>query len=105
MLKLVLKITQELAGTVLSIKNIDIHFTRRNYENLLVKSQVLTTMLAQPKIAPKLAFEACGIFTDPEGAYAESMKYYEENQPALEVPDETEVEEETVVVEEDVSEV
>lgn len=106
MLKLVLKIVGKLADIELSIKDLDIHFTRRNYENLLVKSQVLTTMLSQNKIAPKLAFEASGLFTDPEGAYAESMNWYEEQK--LELPTEEEPEEvptEEVEVEEDVTEV
>jgi SPP1 family phage portal protein len=106
MLKLVLKIVDKLKGIKLSVKDMDIHFTRRNYENLLVKSQVLTTMLAQDKIAPKLAFEASGLFTDPEGAYAESMKWYEEQKaelPTEEEPEEVPTEE--VEVEEDVTEV
>ena len=102
MLKLVLKIVGQLEGIELSVKDLDIHFTRRNYENLLVKSQVLTTMLAQDKIAPKLAFEASGLFTDPEGAFAESMKWYESQKPSLEVEepkDKVEVNEEKVVEE------
>ena len=58
-------------------KDVDIRFTRRNYENIQVKSQVLTTMLANEKIAPKLAFESCGMFIDPEEAYRESQEYEE----------------------------
>jgi hypothetical protein len=50
-------------------------FNRRNYENALVKSQVLTTMLATDKIHPQLAFENCGMFTDPEAAYLLSKEY------------------------------
>ena len=55
-------------------------FTRRNYENIQTKSQVLTTMLANEKIHPRLAFEYCGMFIDPELAYSESMKYKEEHE-------------------------
>jgi hypothetical protein len=40
-------------------------------------------MLQQPKIHPMLAFSHCGMFTDPESAYAMSMKYYEEEQKKL----------------------
>lgn len=63
----------------LSLEDINIQFTRRNYENIQVKSQVLTTMLANNKIAPKLAFQSCGMFVDAEEAYRESKEYEEEN--------------------------
>ena len=98
MLKLVLRICEDMTDIDLKVRELDIHFTRRNYENLLVKSQVLTTMLSNDKIAPKLGFEASGLFTDPEGAYAESMKWYESQK--VEVPvEETTPDEPTVVVE------
>ena len=60
----------------LDVEDVDIRFTRRNYENIQVKSQVLTTMLSNDKIEPKLAFQSCGLFIDPEEAYRESMEYY-----------------------------
>ena len=60
----------------LNVEDVDIRFTRRNYENILIKSQVLTTMLQNDKIEPKLAFQSCGLFIDPEEAYRESMEYY-----------------------------
>ena len=96
MLKLVLRICEDMTDIDLKVRELDIHFTRRNYENLLVKSQVLTTMLSNDKIAPKLGFEASGLFTDPEGAYAESMKWYDSQKPTVE---ETAPDEPTVVVE------
>ena len=58
-------------------------FTRRNYEAIQSKSQVLVSMLQQPKIHPLLAFSHCGLFTDPESAYTLSMNYYEEQQEKL----------------------
>lgn len=61
----------------LDSKDVGIQFTRRNYEDIQAKAQVLTTMLGNDKIAPKLAFQACGMFTDPEKAYRESEEYYE----------------------------
>ena len=61
----------------LELKDIDIRFTRRNYENLQVKAQVLTTLLQSEKVAPKLAFETCGLFTDSEEAYRLSEEYVE----------------------------
>lgn len=78
MLKLVLHICNELTGMGLKLSDIDMKFTRRNYENIQSKSQVLTGMLANPKIHPKLAFEHCGMFSDPESAYDMSEKYYQE---------------------------
>lgn len=80
MLKLVLRICRELSGLTLTLKDIDLQFTRRNYDNIQSKSQVLVTMLSQPKIHPLLAFQHSGLFVDPESAYAMSMKHYEEIQ-------------------------
>jgi SPP1 family phage portal protein len=77
-LKLVLHILRDTVGTSLKLSDIDTHFTRRNYENIASKSQVLVAMLNNPKIHPELAFAHCGMFPDPESAYLQSMKYYEE---------------------------
>lgn len=83
MLKLVLRICRDLSDLNLHLKDIDMKFTRRNYEAIQSKSQVLVSMLQQPKIHPMLAFSHCGLFTDPESAYAISMKHYEEEQKKL----------------------
>jgi hypothetical protein len=83
MLKLVLRICRDLSDIDLRLKDIDMKFTRRNYEAIQSKSQVLTSMLQQPKIHPMLAFSHCGMFTDPESAYTMSMAYYEEEQEKL----------------------
>ena len=82
-LKLVLRICRDSAGVPqeinqLKLKDISLQFTRRNYENVQSKSQVLVQMLQQDKIHPRLAFTSCGLFSDPEQAYAESMAYYKE---------------------------
>lgn len=63
----------------LRVRDIDIAFNRRNYDNILTKSQVLTTMLATDKIHPLLAFQSCGLFTDPEAAYLMSTEYFDEH--------------------------
>lgn len=63
----------------LRIRDIELVFNRRNYENIQVKSQVLTTMLSSDSIHPELAFQACGLFSDPDAAYAQSMEYKAEN--------------------------
>ena len=77
-LKIVLKILRNTVGTNLRLTDIVTHFTRRNYDNIASKSQVLIAMLNNPKIHPELAFAYCGMFIDPESAYLQSMAYYEE---------------------------
>lgn len=77
-LKVILRIMRDTVGTQLRLGDIHPHFTRRNYENIATKSQVLISMLNNPKIHPELAFAYCGMFVDPESAYLQSMKYYEE---------------------------
>ena len=77
-LKVVLKLCDGLADLKVKLKDIDMKFTRRNYDNIQSKSQVLVTMLQQPKIHPQLAFTHCGMFSDPESAYSISNQYYEE---------------------------
>ena len=82
-LKLILRIIRDTRGLSdalygLKLKNISMQFTRRNYENVQSKSQVLVSMLQQTKIHPRLAFEHCGLFSDSESAYQMSKKYYDE---------------------------
>jgi SPP1 family phage portal protein len=82
-LKLVLRIIRDTKGLsdelyALRLKDIALQFTRRNYENIQSKAQVLTQMLAQNKIHPRLAFAHCGLFTDPEDAYRVSEEYANE---------------------------
>jgi hypothetical protein len=77
-LKLILRILRDTTGTSLKLTDIDTHFTRRNYENIASKSQVLVAMLNNPKIHPELAFAHCGMFPDPESAYLQSKAYYDE---------------------------
>ncbi|MBO6273198.1 phage portal protein [bacterium] len=79
LLKVILRIVGAVNGFNLHLANIEVKFTRKNYENTLVKSQVLTTMLSNEKIAPRLAFVYSGLFSDPEAAWKESMLYYDSN--------------------------
>jgi SPP1 family phage portal protein len=79
-LRLVLRILRDMTGLVLDLKNVEIKFSRRNYDNLQTKSQVLTTMLNNPKIHPQLAFVHSGLFLDPESAYLQSKEYWEANE-------------------------
>ena len=94
-LKLVLRICKDNRGLdenvyKLRLKDIDCKFTRRNYDNIQSKSQVLVSMLQQEKIHPRLAFTSCGLFSDPENAYQMSMEYVEERaKKALEIAKQT----------------
>lgn len=82
-LKLAIRITNDLKNMGLKLADIEIRFTRRNYENIQEKTQVLTTMLSNDKIHPQLAFEHCGLFVDPEIAYTKSMEYAKEREDEL----------------------
>jgi hypothetical protein len=90
-LKLILRIIRDTEGLSddiynLRLKNISLQFTRRNYENVQSKAQVLVSMLQQNKIHPRLAFQHSGLFTDPESAYQLSKEYAEEQaKKALEI--------------------
>lgn len=79
-LKLVLNICRTLNGMDLKVHNIEIRFTRRNYENILQKAQVLDLMLKNTKIHPRLAFEHCGLFVDSDLAYTMSAEYVKEQE-------------------------
>lgn len=79
-LKLILNICKTLKGMDLKVCNIEIRFTRRNYENILQKAQVLDLMLKNTKIHPRLAFEHCGLFVDSDLAYTLSAEYAEEQE-------------------------
>ena len=80
MLRLIAKYFPSLG---LSVKNIDCSFTRKLYDNLLTKAQVLTMMLSNDKIAPQLAFQMCSMFPDAEAAWKVSKEYYEKQQEVL----------------------
>ena len=78
MLKMMLNICRVKRNMELKVSDIEIRFTRRNYENIVQKAQVLDLMLKNPKIHPQLAFSHSGMFVDSELAYTKSEKYYNE---------------------------
>ena len=57
--------------------DVEIKFTRRNYEDILSKSQTLVTMLNNEKVHPQKAYEASGLFPDTEEAYQMGMEWFE----------------------------
>lgn len=77
-LKIAIYLCNELRASDLKLSQIEIRFTRRNYENIQEKANVLASLLKQSKVHPKLAFEHSGLFTDPDRAYELSEQYYQE---------------------------
>ena len=75
MLKILINICKAYENMTLAVKDIEIRFTRRNYENILQKAQVLDLMLKNEKVAPILGFQHCGMFADPDLAYSISEDY------------------------------
>lgn len=79
-LRIALDIAKTIGGLDLKVAQVDVRFTRRNYENIANKSTVLTAMLNNSKIHPLLAFQHCGMFPDAELAYKMSARYAEEQE-------------------------
>lgn len=80
-LRVVLRICDGAGKPVgLKLRDIDLAFNRRNYDNVLTKAQVLTTMLATGKVDPLDCFKSCGLFTDPSAAYLRSVAYIQEEE-------------------------
>ena len=79
-LKIALKILRESAGSTLKLSDIETHFTRRNYENIATKSQVLISMLGNSWVHPEVAYAASGLFADPESAYLQGKAWCEEQE-------------------------
>ena len=80
-LRLALKICSDLgASDVEGLKESDIvgKFTRRNYEDIMTKSTVLTTLLGCDKVHPEVAYQVCGLAVDPEEACTMGLEWYEE---------------------------
>ena len=78
-LKLIVRYTNFICNMKLRASSIDPRFTRKYYGNTLEKVQVLTLMLNNDKIHPRLAFEHSGMFADPEFAYTLSKEYREKH--------------------------
>lgn len=78
-LRIVFNICRNTQGADLALDahDVEVRFTRRNYENILQKAQVLDLMLNNPQVAPRLAFEHCGMFPDPDLACKLSEEAYE----------------------------
>lgn len=75
MLRHVLRFCRMTGDLDLKLIDVDYRFTRRQYDALLTKVQALTSLLGTNKVAPRLAFNVCGLFVDPEEAARESDDY------------------------------
>jgi len=84
MLRVVSVLCDGLADFSFDAADIEIKFTRRNYENILSKSQTLVTMLGNDKIHPKSAYEASGLFIDTEDAYRLGMEWLKDREAKAE---------------------
>lgn len=97
-LEIVTDICRRLSDLDVSADDIMPKFTRRNYEDLLSKSQTLVTMLGNDKIHPQCAYEACGLFVDTQDAYNMGMAWYREQVTKEEVTEEEVTDEEHTAV-------
>lgn len=73
-LRLALKIMRETLDIDLKLSDVTIKFTRRQYDNILTKTQSLQAML-QSGLHPEVAIAACGLFNDPMDVTAQSAEY------------------------------
>lgn len=74
-LRLALGIMGQSGGAAITPSQIEIRFTRRNYENIQEKAQVLLQMLSSEWIDPLEAYIHCGMFSDPELAYQRGISH------------------------------
>ena len=76
---MVLRICENtLEGFDLKVTDIDLKFTRRNYEAVQSKAQVLDMLLKNDWVDPLEAYSVCGLFSDAEGAYLAGRRFHEE---------------------------
>lgn len=84
-LKLVFGILRRTRGLDLKLSDIDIKFSRRNIENLLVKCQSLQNLLASG-IAPEVAIATVGLWNDPMNIASQSAEFLEKWKPQADKP-------------------
>jgi len=88
-LRTVLHLIRETHDFNLSLAEVECKFTRRQHDNLLVKTQALQNML-QSGLHPETAIATSGLFNDPMDVYLQSKEYlkkWEYRDPLKEMPD------------------
>ena len=73
-----LRICKKLGDLDLNSEDVVGKFTRRNYEDIGTKATVLTTLLANDKVHPQIAYQVSDITPDAEDAYTRGMEWYNE---------------------------
>lgn len=86
--RILLRICREVGALDLNPVNVEDKFTRRNYEDILARSQTLTTLIGS-KVAPHRAYVASGVFPDPEEAYREWEEWEKAHPEEKEKPNST----------------
>ena len=76
-LRLALSFTKTMTMGIINLKvnDIEIKFTRSNYENIAQKVDAFTKIMSLDNVAPILAYQVSGLFNDPEQAWAVSEEY------------------------------
>ena len=70
---------------------LDVKFTRRQFEDILSKAQTLTTMLKSDYVHPRMAYEASGLFVDAEDAMRQGIEWHETHMKEGETNEPTEI--------------
>ena len=91
LLKIALQIMRGTVGTSLHLADVEIKFTRRNYENIQGKAQVFTSLVQSGYCALEEAYAISGISPDPADSAKRGLEWHESvklEQPTQSPPDE-----------------
>lgn len=91
LLKIALQIMRGTVGTLLRLADVEIKFTRRNYENIQGKAQVFTTLMQSGYCALEEAYAISGISPDPADSAKRGLAWNESvkaEEPTQTPPDE-----------------
>lgn len=75
-IKLILSFLDKSTDIHLRPSDIQVKFTRRNYEDIVSKATVLTTLLNNAWVARIDAFTVCGLFPDPEESCRRGIDFH-----------------------------
>ena len=78
-----LKLLITYSGMDLKAKDVQIKFTRRQYEDIYTKAQVLNLLLGNELVHPKVAYTVSGMFSDVEDAYKLGLDWKEKLEKAV----------------------
>ena len=83
-LELILRICRDLSDINLDITQIEVKHPRRNYEDMLSKTQMLIQLLSNDKVHPKFAYQVANLVADNENAYKMGVEWFKEVDTATE---------------------